>query len=206
MIGAPGVWRIGHVGMVAGIGPLGHGQLAQRHRARGLQPVHDRRVERRDEAAVNGRAGGGRRKGGIAEILYRDRNPMQRTFPDPLGNLRVCPPCLIQRTFPAQVKVALEPGIKIVDAPEHFFGNGNGGDLPIPDHPRHRGKAPEMDPVRGHLHLPVRGVSPMAAAIGGRIGAQASRALVSRGQGVCTCMPEVTHIRDFERGCRPAPG
>lgn len=66
--------------MIAEIGPLRHGQLADDHRAGRAQPRDNRRVVCRAKVTKDGGAGRGRGVDRVAEILHADRYAVQDTL------------------------------------------------------------------------------------------------------------------------------
>ena len=97
--------------MMARIGPLRHLEFSERHRAGALEPIDDGRVERRYELRVDRRAARGRRKCRVAQVLQPDRNAMQRSAPDALGDLAVVFPCLRHGPLRQDDGIAVEASI-----------------------------------------------------------------------------------------------
>ena len=90
-------------------------QLAQQHRARLAQPRHHRRVKLRRKILQHLRAAHRRHPGCVAQILHRNRNPMQRTTHIARRNLRSRTPCLCQRCVRHHRRIALQRTIQSVD-------------------------------------------------------------------------------------------
>ncbi|CNX01960.1 Uncharacterised protein [Mycobacterium tuberculosis] len=76
----PGIDRGRQTGVIAEIGPLRHGQLADDHRAGRAQPRDNRRVVCRAKVTKDGGAGRGRGVDRVAEILHADRYAVQDTL------------------------------------------------------------------------------------------------------------------------------
>ena len=94
VIRVPGIERGLIVRMMAGVGAFRHLELSERDRAGALEPINDRRIERRHELRMDRRAARGRRKCRVAQVLQPDRNAMKRAAPDALGDLAVVLLCL----------------------------------------------------------------------------------------------------------------
>ena len=68
---------------------FGHLQLAQDHRAVGLEPRHHGGVLGRHVVAMDRHAGGGGNARGVAQILHRNRHAVQWPAPLACGDLAV---------------------------------------------------------------------------------------------------------------------
>src|SRR6185312_11451412 len=101
---------------------FGHLQLAQDHRALGLETGHHGGVLGRDVVAMDHHAGGGRHASGVAQVLDRDRHAVQRSARAASRSLGIARRGIGQRTLGRQGGEALEPGIDPPDAVEQRAG------------------------------------------------------------------------------------
>ncbi len=134
MIRAPRIWGRGYFRVVGGIGALGHGQLAEDHGARRLQPVDDGGIVGCCEFLVDQRAGAGRGIGRVAEILYRDWDAMQGAPVQAPGDIGVRGLRLFAGTVLAEMHIALKPCVHVFDPVQHRLGDRQRGHLAGCDH------------------------------------------------------------------------
>jgi hypothetical protein len=115
--------------MVRAEGAFGHLQLAQDHRAAGLETGHHRGVLFGHVVTMDGHAGRGRDAFGLAEILDRDRHAVQRPARAAGSGLGIARGGIRQRPLGRQGGVALELGIEAGDAVEERPGRLHRGEL-----------------------------------------------------------------------------
>src|SRR5665213_4112981 len=94
--------------MMTGVGAIRHIEFAKRDYAGPFKPVHDRRVERRQELRMNPGAAGTRSKCRVAQILQSDRNAVKRSAPDASGEFAVVLLCLRHRPLREHNRVAVK--------------------------------------------------------------------------------------------------
>ncbi len=151
-LGVPRVDRHGHVRVVARIGALRHGELAEDHGAGRAQPRHDRRVLGGAEAAVDRHAGGGRRVAGPQQVLDGERHAVERAAAPAGRDLAVGGLRLGEGALGHDGLVSVQRGVERGDAVQHRPRQLGGGQVARGDPLARLDEAEEGEIVGGGAH------------------------------------------------------
>ena len=144
MVAIPWIERARVVGMMAGIGTLGHLELAEDHGAALFQPVDDGGVVVRGPVLADHRSAGGAAELGEAKILHRDRHAMQWPAPDAFGGFRVGGRGPAHSAVREHCRIAAILPVELRDAIEQRSGHFDGGNRAAADQLRNaREKSPK---------------------------------------------------------------